>query len=94
MKPRSFLISVSKHLAIASVSGNVKVCETVGSTSMCRCTLAFIFPKSKVFWDDVKLEASQQLKASFCGSLKQLEKAQVCAIKSKLWKSFIVCFMV
>lgn len=42
MNPRSFLSSMSKHLAIASVSGNVKVCEAGGSMSMCCCTLAFI----------------------------------------------------
>lgn len=41
MNPRSFLSSVSKHLAIASVSCNVKVCEAGGSMSMYCCTLAF-----------------------------------------------------
>lgn len=42
MNLRSFLSSVSKHLAIASMSGNVKVCEAGGSMSMWCCTLAFI----------------------------------------------------
>lgn len=41
-EPKVILSNVSKHLAIASVSGNVKVWRVGGSVSMCCCTLAFL----------------------------------------------------